>query len=84
MVVAALLGYLGLVTGLLLNEASAVFVIANALRLLTWRSAAEPRALEGGESISTVTGKVPAVQAASASATGCCSSRGACRRCVHR
>ncbi len=38
MVVAALLGYLGLVTGLLLNEASAVFVILNALRLLTWRS----------------------------------------------
>ena len=36
MVVAALLGYLGLVTGLLLNEASAVFVIFNALRLLKW------------------------------------------------
>ena len=42
MVVAALLGYLGLVSGLLLNEASAVFVILNALRLLTWRSQAEP------------------------------------------
>ncbi|WP_332450654.1 heavy metal translocating P-type ATPase [Methanoculleus sp.] len=42
MVVAALLGYLGLVTGLLLNEASAVFVILNALRLLSWRSDAEP------------------------------------------
>jgi Zn2+/Cd2+-exporting ATPase len=38
MVVMALLGYLGLVTGLLLNEASALFVIANALRLLKWRS----------------------------------------------
>ncbi len=37
MVVMALLGYLGLVTGLLLNEASALFVIANALRLLKWR-----------------------------------------------
>jgi Cd2+/Zn2+-exporting ATPase len=35
MVVAALLGYLGLVTGLLLNEISALLVIANALRLLT-------------------------------------------------
>ena len=41
MVVAALLGYLGLVTGLLLNEASAVFVILNALRLLKWRSPAD-------------------------------------------
>ncbi|MCX5853632.1 MAG: heavy metal translocating P-type ATPase, partial [Deltaproteobacteria bacterium] len=38
MVVMALLGYLGLVTGLLLNEASALFVIANALRLLKWQS----------------------------------------------
>ncbi|NLK25948.1 MAG: cation-translocating P-type ATPase [Euryarchaeota archaeon] len=38
MVVAALLGYLGLVTGLLLNEASAIFVIFNALRLLRWSS----------------------------------------------
>lgn len=42
MVGAALLGYLGLVSGLLLNEASALFVIANALRLLKWQSAAEP------------------------------------------
>jgi cation transport ATPase len=40
MVVMALLGYLGLVTGLLLNEASALFVIANALRLLKWQSRA--------------------------------------------
>jgi Cd2+/Zn2+-exporting ATPase len=38
MVGAALLGYLGLVSGLLLNEASALFVIANALRLLKWQS----------------------------------------------
>ena len=36
MVVMALLGYLGLVTGLLLNEGSALFVILNALRLLGW------------------------------------------------
>ncbi len=42
MVVAALLGYLGLVSGLLLNEGSAVFVILNALRLLTWKSRNEP------------------------------------------
>jgi len=41
MVIAALLGYLGLVTGLLLNEGSAVFVILNALRLLKWRSPAD-------------------------------------------
>ena len=41
MVVAALFGYLGLVTGLLLNEASAVFVILNALRLLKWKSPAD-------------------------------------------
>jgi Cd2+/Zn2+-exporting ATPase len=37
MVTMALLGYLGLVSGLLLNEASAVLVIVNALRLLTWK-----------------------------------------------
>lgn len=37
MIVMATLGYLGLVMGLLLNEASAVFVIFNALRLLTWK-----------------------------------------------
>ena len=41
MVVAALLGYLGLVSGLLLNEASALLVIANALRLLKWKSKAD-------------------------------------------
>ncbi|MFZ3131855.1 MAG: cation-translocating P-type ATPase [Desulfosporosinus sp.] len=37
MIVMAVLGYLQLVMGLLLNEASAVFVIFNALRLLTWK-----------------------------------------------
>jgi len=41
MVVFALIGMLGLVTGLLLNEASAILVIANALRLLTWKSGTE-------------------------------------------
>lgn len=38
MVVMALLGYLELVTGLLLNEGSALFVIFNALRLLKWQN----------------------------------------------
>lgn len=38
MVAAALMGYLGLVTGLLLNEASAILVIFNAVRLLTWKN----------------------------------------------
>ncbi|TJX13707.1 cation-translocating P-type ATPase [Tissierella creatinini] len=38
MVVAALMGYLGLVTGLLLNEASAILVIFNAVRLLKWKN----------------------------------------------
>ena len=38
MVAAALLGYLGLVSGLLLNEISALAVIGNALRLLTTRN----------------------------------------------
>lgn len=37
MIIMAVMGYLGLVMGLLLNEMSAVFVIFNALRLLTWR-----------------------------------------------
>lgn len=50
MVVMALLGYLGLVTGLLLNEASALFVIVNALRLLKWRSVATPAIEEKTES----------------------------------
>lgn len=43
MVVAALLGYLGLVTGLLLNEISALLVIGNALRLLTSKYKFETR-----------------------------------------
>lgn len=38
MIVMAIMGYLGLVMGLLLNEASAVFVIFNSLRLLTWKN----------------------------------------------
>ena len=42
MVVMALLGYLGLVSGLLLNEASALFVILNSLRLLGWKGDLEP------------------------------------------
>lgn len=37
MIIMAVMGYLGLVMGLLLNELSAVFVIFNALRLLTWK-----------------------------------------------
>ena len=69
MVVAALLGYLGLVTGLLLNEGSAVFVILNALRLLTWRSGAEP------ESPAAAQIKAPAIPTAAqtTAAVGCCS-----------
>ncbi|RPJ84970.1 MAG: heavy metal translocating P-type ATPase, partial [Acidobacteria bacterium] len=62
MVIAALLGYLGLVTGLLLNEGSAVFVILNALRLLTWRSAAEPVATPA---------KAPVAPAATAAGCSC-------------
>jgi Cd2+/Zn2+-exporting ATPase len=41
MVSAALAGYLGLVSGLLLNEGSALFVIFNAVWLLRWRSTAK-------------------------------------------
>ncbi len=48
MVGAALLGYLGLVSGLLLNEASAVLVILNAIRLLKWKSKAEGGAAMDG------------------------------------
>ena len=53
MVIMALLGYLGLVTGLLLNEASALFVIINALRLLKWRSTGMPAV-----AVNTVTSQV--------------------------
>ena len=69
MVVAALLGYLGLVTGLLLNEGSAVFVILNALRLLTWRSGAEPEIPVAARI------RAPAIPTAAqtAAAVGCCS-----------
>jgi len=49
MVGAALLGYLGLVSGLLLNEASAVLVILNALRLLRWRVKSEDVKKMGSE-----------------------------------
>lgn len=51
MVVMALLGYLELVTGLLLNEGSALFVIFNALRLLKWQNTqtASPIAPENEE-----------------------------------
>jgi len=49
MVGAALLGYLGLVSGLLLNEASAVLVILNALRLLKWTRPVDERAASSAE-----------------------------------
>ena len=51
MVVMALLGYLGLVTGLLLNEASALFVIANALRLLSWKGKLAPVTIVTGDEL---------------------------------
>jgi len=65
MVIAALLGYLGLVTGLLLNEGSAVFVILNALRLLSWRGDDDSRAVAG-------TGPVPVSQAGPVPVATCC------------
>ena len=70
MVVAALLGYLGLVSGLLLNEASAVFVILNALRLLTWKSRNEPAPV----AVEAPPAAVPAapMAAPAAAAAGCC------------
>lgn len=70
MVVAALLGYLGLVSGLLLNEGSAVFVILNALRLLTWKSRNEPAPV----AVEAPPAAVPAapVAAPAAAAAGCC------------
>jgi len=68
MVAAALLGYLGLVTGLLLNEASAVFVILNALRLLKWRSNAESVPDTAGPTVlATSRGS-----GAAAPSSGCC------------
>jgi len=76
MVIAALLGYLGLVTGLLLNEASAVFVILNALRLLTWRSSSDHGASPGeGMPLPAIT--TPGEAAAPNPAAGCCCSSGA-------
>ena len=70
MVIAALLGYLGLVSGLLLNEGSAVFVILNALRLLSWKSRNEPAPVV----VEQPPAAVPAapVAAPAATAAGCC------------
>ena len=71
MVVAALLGYLGLVSGLLLNEGSAVFVILNALRLLTWKSRNEPVPALIATPLAAVP-PAPEVAAPAATAAGCC------------
>jgi len=54
MVSAALAGYLGLVSGLLLNEGSALFVIFNAVLLLKWRSKAEASAVSAPSASSRV------------------------------
>jgi Cd2+/Zn2+-exporting ATPase len=61
MVIMALIGYLGLVTGLLLNEASALFVILNALRLLKWRNnmTAQKESLQGAVKPMDQTNLVP-------------------------
>ena len=69
MVVMALLGYLGLVTGLLLNEASALFVIANALRLLKWESRAS---VAVAAEVATVRA-APSTSAVAAPQPSCCS-----------
>ena len=71
MVIAALLGYLGLISGLLLNEGSALFVILNALRLLTWRSREEPAPTV----VVGPTGASPSFPATTSAAPpgGCCS-----------
>jgi Cd2+/Zn2+-exporting ATPase len=55
MVFAALIGLLGLVSGLLLNEASAVLVILNALRLLKWSSMVEPKVTAPQEEVPMAT-----------------------------
>src|SRR5450759_2984686 len=52
MVSAALAGYLGLVSGLLLNEGSALFVIFNAVWLLKWKSKAGMSAANAGSETS--------------------------------
>jgi Cd2+/Zn2+-exporting ATPase len=58
MVGAALIGWLGVVSGLLLNEASAVLVILNALRLLKWKSKTVRRAvINDVPPVLTITGK---------------------------
>jgi copper chaperone CopZ len=74
MVIAALLGYLGLVSGLLLNEGSAVFVILNALRLLSWRdrNAPAPAVIEAPVAAVPEVRAAPAVAAVEAG--GCCPS----------
>jgi Zn2+/Cd2+-exporting ATPase len=73
MVVMALMGYLGLVTGLLLNEASALFVIINALRLLKWRDSQAPSSVEGSIASGTLNELGPAVVSSFPIAqTGCC------------
>jgi len=57
MVSAALAGYLGLVTGLLLNEGSALFVIFNAVWLLKWKSSAQSApapAVQGELTVSSI------------------------------
>ena len=38
---AALAGWINLVAGLILNEAAALLIIANGLRLLGWRAASD-------------------------------------------
>jgi Cd2+/Zn2+-exporting ATPase len=72
MVIAALLGYLGLVSGLLLNEGSAVFVILNALRLLTWRSKAEPAPVTVEAPPPVAVSAAPMAAPAAAAAASCC------------
>ncbi len=81
MVIMALLGYLGLVTGLLLNEASALFVILNALRLLKWRGAQTPAIARTTviDKVTTRTGErkaVPAPSFAMVETGSCCGALG--------
>ncbi len=74
MVIAALLGYLGLVSGLLLNEGSAVFVILNALRLLTWKSRNEPAPV----AVEAASAAVPAaLKVAPTASADCCAMQSA-------
>jgi Cd2+/Zn2+-exporting ATPase len=59
MVLAALVGVLGLVSGLLLNEASALIVIVNALRLLAMRVERKAEARPAGLAIAQPVGGEP-------------------------